>query len=70
MRILWAAEARIRAILHKLTHPGHELVWRRLDDSPCPGDIVCETCNSLFWCRLYDLSEKKRAKLLGFDDEN
>lgn len=51
--------ARIDAIWHKIRHPTHDLVWK---DSPvmndpefkCEGDILCNTCNIIFWCRFYD----------------
>ena len=44
--------ARIDAILHKFLHPTHNVRWRTNEGSICPGDIVCETCNHVFWCRL------------------
>lgn len=44
-------QARISAILHKIRHPKHRLLWRTNVDEICPGDIVCETCDQIFWCR-------------------
>lgn len=60
--------ARIDAVWHKITHPKHKISWKDdpiLDDPyfVCEGDIVCKTCNKLFWCRYYDLSKSKRSKI-------
>ena len=47
--------ARITAIVHKILHPTHKLVWKcDPQDTICDGDIVCETCETIFWCRYYD----------------
>jgi hypothetical protein len=51
--------ARLSAILHKIRHPDHKLLWKHnpvLDDHDirCEGDIVCESCKKFFWCRFYD----------------
>jgi len=43
--------ARIDAVLHKIRHPKHEVRWRANADEYCPGDITCETCGCIFWCR-------------------
>lgn len=40
--------ARIDAILHKLLHPSHRVLWHA---SPSKCDIACDTCSHLFWCR-------------------
>lgn len=34
---------------------GHVVHWRA-DAAECPGggDIVCETCNTIHWCRWHD----------------
>jgi hypothetical protein len=37
---------------HKLK--GHTLGWRVGADEVCAGDIVCETCNLVIWCRWLD----------------
>jgi len=36
-------------ILHWLR--GHEVSWRSNIDELCAGDIACETCSLLIWCR-------------------
>jgi hypothetical protein len=51
--------ARIHAVCHKILHPTHKLLWKNspiLNDPEfkCAGDIVCETCDIIFWCRFYD----------------
>jgi hypothetical protein len=43
--------SRVFAIAHKLRHPSHRLDWRSDVSEACPGDIVCDTCSTLFWCR-------------------
>ena len=50
---------RLEVIWHKICHPHHTIIWRHnpvLDDPDfkCEGDIVCHTCNQLYWCRFYD----------------
>jgi hypothetical protein len=51
-------EARVRVIIHKILHPTHVINWRVNVDEICPGDITCETCNVLYWCRWYDTDHK------------
>lgn len=43
--------ARLDAIFHKITHLRHQVLWRTNADNLCPGDITCEDCDILFWCR-------------------
>lgn len=50
----YGLHARIHAILHKLRHPRHKLIWRLDPNEFCPGDIVCDTCNVILWCRALD----------------
>ena len=63
--------ARLSAIAHKIRHPSHKLVWRKdpHEDSMfrCEGDIVCDTCDILFWCRYYD-DPAKNSKYKGADN--
>ena len=48
-------KARVGAICHKIAHPSHVVRWRvNAEEGYCKGDIACETCKILFWCRLYD----------------
>ena len=60
MGLTWASNkwlglwARLDAIWHKLTHWSHDVRWRTNRDERCPGDITCETCSCIFWCRLQD----------------
>ena len=49
--------ARIDAILHKILHLQHSVKWRTNEGSLCPGDIVCETCDHVFWCRMLENKE-------------
>jgi len=51
--------ARLQAICHKIRHPKHKLVWKHSpEEGLCKGDIVCETCDIVFWCRFYDKKRK------------
>jgi len=44
--------ARLDAILHKIRHPRHKVIWRSdIEENVCAGEITCETCNVLYWCR-------------------
>ena len=43
--------ARIDAIIHKILHPKHDVQWRINVGNLCKGDITCETCGHIFWCR-------------------
>jgi len=57
--------ARAWTILHKILHPTHIIIWK---DGPapeigCAGDIICETCDMLIWCRSYDLSDKEQEEI-------
>ena len=51
--------ARIHAILHKVRHPSHVIKWKTGPDWMCPGDIVCETCDMVIWCRVYDMCQEE-----------
>jgi len=51
--------ARIDAILHRILHPRHDVRWRTNEGSICPGDIACETCNCVFWCRILENKEMR-----------
>ncbi len=54
MMTILGLSARIDAICHKIRHPHHKILWRFDPDEICPGDIVCETCDIVFWCRALD----------------
>jgi hypothetical protein len=59
-------QARIEAIVHKILHPTHKIIWKYDPALPiCDGDIYCENCNKAFWCRFYDKSKAEREKLLN-----
>jgi hypothetical protein len=45
--------ARLQAITHKIFNPKHKVIWRTRADEVCSGDIVCETCDRIYWCRSY-----------------
>lgn len=49
-----ALAARVTYLTHCLR--GHVTVWKqsRPDLARCPGDILCETCDRVLWCRAYD----------------
>lgn len=51
-------QARVDAIWHKIWHPTHRVKWRTNEANICPGDIACETCNQVFWCRMLGKKEK------------
>lgn len=51
--------ARIDAILHKIRHPSHDVRWRTGVGKYCSGDITCETCSCIFWCRGLENKEMK-----------
>jgi hypothetical protein len=40
----------------------HDVDWRaNANDFPeCAGDIVCNTCNKIHWCRWYERRENLR----------
>jgi hypothetical protein len=46
---LWARLDGLRCILR-----GHTVRWRAGADDICTGDIICDTCNRVIWCRWYD----------------
>lgn len=52
--------ARIDAVCHKILHPRHKIIWRFAPDELCPGDIVCDTCDIIFWCRALDRKNDKK----------
>lgn len=58
-RIRFGIPARIRAILHKIIHPYHDLKWKHNSDEICKGDIICKTCNLAFWCRALELTAEE-----------
>lgn len=44
--------ARLDAIFHKIRHPKHKVMWRcSIEKDLYAGDITCETCNIIYWCR-------------------
>jgi hypothetical protein len=49
---------KISAIWHKIVHPTHKIIWKYKPDEECDGDIVCDTCDRLFWCRAIEESLK------------
>jgi hypothetical protein len=54
---------RVDAVVHKILYPTHNVKWKDkesicIDEDGtvlCPGDIICKTCNKVFWCRAYDI---------------
>ena len=58
-------QARLRAIWHKVMHPTHKVLWRTKIGKICPGDITCETCNKIIWCRMLELSNKELNKRIN-----
>lgn len=52
--IWWRAIAARLYGLRCVAH-GHQVRWQAGIDPPyCPGDIVCETCHVVHWCRAHD----------------
>src|SRR5689334_17948330 len=51
---LAAIAGRLAYVAHRVC--GHRTVWTRSrpDLPPCPGDIMCETCDQVLWCRAND----------------
>jgi hypothetical protein len=50
---------RIEAIWHKICNPSHSIIWKyhefEEDKEVCPnGDILCKTCDRIYWCRTYE----------------
>jgi hypothetical protein len=47
--------SRLDAILHKILHPSHDIIWKwhesEEDKEICDGDILCKTCDKIYWCR-------------------
>ena len=41
---------------------GHDVEWRTAPDAEagCTGDILCETCGVLHWCRWYDGDRREK----------
>ncbi len=60
--------ARVNIIWHKIIHPTHNVKWRVDVGKECDGDIVCETCDTIYWCRLHDLSTEELNKRLQIRD--
>lgn len=49
----WAVQGRLLYVWHRVRR--HETRWRVSIDLPlCTGDLTCETCNLLLWCRAHD----------------
>jgi hypothetical protein len=48
-----ALKGRAAGVTHALN--GHTVEWNRTpSDASCPGDIVCNDCSQVLWCRAYD----------------
>lgn len=45
---------------------GHDIEWFYSPDDMCSGDIVCNTCNQLIWCRWHDPWRKEPPE--DYDD--
>ena len=44
--------ARLDAVWHWAR--GHRVRWRANPDYMCSGDILCDTCDAVMWCRSHD----------------
>jgi len=55
-------QARLHAIGHKIAHPTHKVFWRVQADKTCDGDIICDTCQRIYWCRFQDLSHAEQDR--------
>jgi hypothetical protein len=62
---LWLAVAGRLAYFTHLAS-GHAVTWRRSAPDPtiCPGDIVCEECGQVLWCRAHDPWRTARPDLI------
>lgn len=48
-----ALKGRAAGVTHALN--GHAVEWNRMPaDASCPGDIVCNECAQVLWCRAHD----------------
>jgi len=56
--------ARIDAVFHKIRHLRHNVKWRANVGKSCSGDIICETCSCIFWCRGLENKEMKQEGTL------
>ena len=56
---------KLQAIWHKIIHPTHKLIWIYKPDEICDGDIVCDTCNIIFWCRALELSQEELERRIN-----
>ena len=54
---------RFEAVFHKIFHPSHRMRWRAEKDILCTGNIICETCNHIYWCRVQEMSQKQIQKI-------
>lgn len=43
---------------------GHDVQWRANVDEVCEGDILCDTCDCMHWCRAMDNTLTRGEKLL------
>ena len=41
-------------------NPGFTMDVTPIEDEICPGDIVCKTCDIVFWCRALDKKNDKK----------
>jgi hypothetical protein len=50
--VYYGLGARLGWLYHRVRHPRHAMRWRTHIDAQCPGgDITCETCDAVYWCR-------------------
>jgi hypothetical protein len=51
--------ARMSALWHRIRHPWHFMVWCTPAEELCRDDLICHTCNCIFWCRAQELSQEE-----------
>lgn len=51
--------ARVDAFWHLVR--GHQIAWVVDASELCDGDIICDTCSAVLWCRYHDLSSHEKA---------
>lgn len=55
MVMYYAVMSRLEGLTHWLR--GHDIAWAVVpvcEDLSCPGDLICDTCDKVIWCKMLD----------------